>query len=56
MKALWSDFDSSIITHFYHLGASESNRNAIKEALVRNYNICSENSNNHKCDYLDRFL
>ena len=44
IKELWSDFDISVISHFYHLGASESNRNEIKEALVRNYDICNKKS------------
>lgn len=36
---LWNKFHNDIIEHFYHLGASENNRNAIKEALVKNYII-----------------
>lgn len=44
IKELWSVFDMSVISHFYHLGASESNRNAIKEALVRNYQHCNKKS------------
>lgn len=44
IKELWSDFDMSVISHFYHLGASESNRNEIKEALVRNYKNCNKKS------------
>lgn len=39
IREFWSDFHSSVISHFYHLGASENNRNEIKEALVRNYSI-----------------
>ncbi|WP_300668534.1 DNA adenine methylase [Helicobacter sp. UBA3407] len=34
---LWNRFYNDIIEHFYHLGASENNRNAIKEALIKNY-------------------
>lgn len=49
IKELWSDFDMSVISHFYHLGASESNRNEIKEALVRNYSI-SKNNDEKLCD------
>lgn len=33
----WKNFHSDIIEHFYHLGASENNRNSIKELLVKNY-------------------
>lgn len=44
IKELWSDFDMSVISHFYHLGASESNRNQIKEALVKNYQHCNKKS------------
>lgn len=34
---LWNNFHSSIVEHFYHLGASESNRKSIKETLIQNY-------------------
>lgn len=27
----------TLLSIFYHLGASENNRNAIKEALIKNY-------------------
>lgn len=45
----WSNFHTNIISHFYHLGASESNRNAIKEALVWNYSI-NKNNDEKLCD------
>lgn len=35
----WRQFHSDIVEHFYHVGASENNRNIIKELLVRNYII-----------------
>ncbi|MFQ6341428.1 DNA adenine methylase [Campylobacter sp. VTCC 70190] len=35
----WGQFYSDMIEHFYHLGASENNRNAIRELLIRNYII-----------------
>ncbi|MDE7316121.1 MAG: Dam family site-specific DNA-(adenine-N6)-methyltransferase [Helicobacter sp.] len=37
ITTLWNGFYNDIIEHFYHLGASENNRNAMKEALIKNY-------------------
>ncbi|RDU59626.1 DNA adenine methylase [Helicobacter marmotae] len=39
MTTLWGQFNIDIVEHFYHLGASENNRNSIKESLVKNYNV-----------------
>ncbi len=39
ISTLWGKFHIDIIEHFYHLGASEKNRNAIKESLINNYRI-----------------
>ena len=39
ISTLWGQFNIDIIEHFYHLGASENNRNAIKESLVKNYAV-----------------
>jgi DNA adenine methylase len=38
--SLWGDCDCSILVkeHFYHVGAKESNRNAVFEALLTNFN------------------
>lgn len=37
IQRIWQNFDLNIIHHFYYLGGNESNRNNIKEALVKNY-------------------
>ncbi len=37
--ALWSDFNILTRKHFYHVGASEDNRNPMIEAIVTNYDI-----------------
>lgn len=34
---LWSEFHVLTKEHFYHVGASERNRNSVKEALIANY-------------------
>ena len=36
---LWSDFHVFTREHFYHIGAREANRNAMREAVVVNYAI-----------------
>ena len=37
IDSLWSDFSVQTRPHFYHLGARESNRNPIIEALITNF-------------------
>jgi DNA adenine methylase len=37
IKELWSNFFIDTRDHFYHLGASEKNRNAMTEALISNF-------------------
>ncbi len=37
MTSLWSDFDILTKDHFYHVGAKESNRNPVVEALVTRF-------------------
>lgn len=37
IKTLWSNFYLVTKSHFYHVGASENNRNAMLEALVCNF-------------------
>jgi len=39
INSLWSDFFIYTKEHFYHVGASEKNRNPMLEALVTNINI-----------------
>jgi DNA adenine methylase len=38
IKSLWGKFNVLTREHFYHVGASEDNRNPMVEALVANYN------------------
>ena len=38
IKSLWGKFNVLTREHFYHVGASEDNRNPMIEALVANYN------------------
>ena len=40
----WSKFEMQTIEHYYHVGASESNRNAVLEALVANYPMVRQES------------
>jgi len=37
LENIWSEFNIITKEHFYHVGAKESNRNAILEALVMNF-------------------
>lgn len=37
LKSLWSDFTITTKEHFYHVGARETNRKPMLEALVTNY-------------------
>ena len=37
IKSLWSKFNILTRAHFYHVGASESNRNPMIEAIITNY-------------------
>ena len=37
LRTLWSEFTVSTREHFYHVGARETNRKPILEALVMNY-------------------
>lgn len=41
VKSLWSQFSLRTREHFYHVGAKESNRNPMLEALVTNYSLIS---------------
>lgn len=41
VKSLWSQFSLRTREHFYHVGAKESNRNPMLEALVTNYSLPS---------------
>jgi DNA adenine methylase len=34
---LWNNFNINILEHFYHIGASEENRNSMQEAIVTNF-------------------
>jgi DNA adenine methylase len=36
-NSLWSQFNHTFKDHFYHVGAKETNRNSMKEALVYNF-------------------
>jgi DNA adenine methylase len=45
IESLWSKFDIMTKEHFYHVGATEDNRNAMLEALVMNFKpiqLCEE--------------
>ena len=37
IKTLWNDYNIKTREHFYHIGAKESNRKPIKEALLKNF-------------------
>lgn len=37
LAALWGDCRVVAREHYYHVGAREANRNAMREALVMNY-------------------
>lgn len=39
IQSVWSDCEKITFEHFYHLGAKETNRNPIVEALLTNYSI-----------------
>ena len=39
LETIWGDCGYETKEHFYHVGAKESNRNAIQEALVSNYSL-----------------
>lgn len=39
VSSLWSKFYVLTKEHFYHVGASERNRNAMNEALIANYKV-----------------
>lgn len=39
IDSLWSDFNVITREHFYHVGASEQNRNPMIEAIVTNYQV-----------------
>lgn len=39
LEEIWGEFDYITKEHFYHVGAKESNRNSMLEALVMNYRI-----------------
>jgi len=39
VNTLWNNFNIAQREHFYHLGAKETNRNKITEALIYNFNV-----------------
>lgn len=39
IETLWKDLNMATREHFYHVGASEANRNSMLEALIMNYQI-----------------
>lgn len=39
VSGLWSEFEVLTKEHFYHVGASEGNRNSMQEALIANYPV-----------------
>ena len=41
IKKIWNDLNMLTIEHFYHVGASENNRNSILEALLSNCQMSS---------------
>lgn len=43
--AIWSDYEKITHEHFYFIGAKEENRNAMTEALITNYKIIKNFSN-----------
>lgn len=53
MTSLWSEFDILTKDHFYHVGAKESNRNPVVEALVTRFDT-STNSPPRERSLADR--
>ena len=41
IKTLWHEFNIQTRNHFYHVGASERNRNPMVEAIITNYDLPS---------------
>lgn len=39
LDTLWGDFNLATTEHFYHVGASETNRNAVLEAFITNCEV-----------------
>ena len=48
LQTLWSEFKVTTQEHFYHVGARESNRKPMLEALVTNYDPASNKSGTHE--------
>jgi DNA adenine methylase len=42
LQTLWSDYNIATTQHFYHVGANESNRNEVLEALITNCEVSEE--------------
>jgi len=38
LQTIWGNYTIKTTQHFYHVGAKETNRNAVTEALIMNYN------------------
>lgn len=48
IEKIWSDCYKVNKEHYYHIGASEKNRNSMMEALLMNYNPCDAQRKNCK--------
>lgn len=42
LQTLWADYKIATTQHFYHVGAKESNRNQVLEALITNCEVSEE--------------
>jgi DNA adenine methylase len=42
LQTLWADYNIATTQHFYHVGAKESNRNEVLEALITNCNVSED--------------
>jgi DNA adenine methylase len=42
LQTLWADYNIATTQHFYHVGAKESNRNEVLEALITNCEVSEE--------------
>jgi DNA adenine methylase len=51
LKTIWQKFDLLTKEHFYHIGGSENNRNAMLEALVLNYKPFKIKEQKNKVQY-----
>lgn len=54
IQTLWSDFNVITREHFYHVGANESNRKPMLEALVTNFELPTDATKNiSRTDYTE---